>query len=434
MSRMDGDVPENGKEKSGSVSNDLSPRRSTKTLRAMKAPYAVKRITFNPSEANPGERLGERLKVRVPKLYKNEVLVPGSLALRFDIDLSGGHANNYLVQNVSRALVSQQVVNFWGTTLDDIVDYDIYKIFTDLFLPEETRGNMVAEGIQGKKLSQIRSDAGDKPTTGVDAENKLEKVYGKKYRINLDHQIVTDHDVFYPQALYNDLVFELVLAPADQVVKGSDAEKIKYKLTTIQLEYEMIRSEDLADEAKRVYESGKEFLYDHVSRSSVVRVGPSTELMNIKVDSQRRSMKAILLLFVKPYNAGTRDSEEYVFPDLKKVLVTINGSPNMLYNNGIEGEDAWRQASRFFMKQKHKPQHMTLQKFYSEDKFGLLIDLRSMASQEMHGSGTRLVNTTDGVQLEINRTRGKGPFNCHVFVISDAQFNIQNRQLDSVMY
>ena len=101
VQKMDGDVPENGKEKSGSVSYDLSPRQSTKTLLAMKAPYAVKRITFNPSEANPGERLG----VRVPKLSENEVLVPGSLALRFDIDLSGGHANNNLVQNVSRARV-----------------------------------------------------------------------------------------------------------------------------------------------------------------------------------------------------------------------------------------------------------------------------------------------------------------------------------------
>ena len=66
----------------------------------MKAPYSVKGITFNPSEANPGDTLD----VRVPKLNKNEALVPGSLALRFDIDLSGGHANNYLVQNVSRAL------------------------------------------------------------------------------------------------------------------------------------------------------------------------------------------------------------------------------------------------------------------------------------------------------------------------------------------
>ena len=246
-------------------------------------------------------------------------------------------------------------MKFGGTILDDIVNYDIYKIFADLFLPEETRENMVAEGIQSKNLSQIRSGAGDKPTSGVDDENKLEKVYGKKYRINLDLQILTDHGVFYPQALYTDLVFELVLAPADQVVKGSDATKLKYKLTNIQLEYEMIRSKDLADRATSIYESGKEFMYDHVRRSTVVKLDTSTDLMEINVNSQRRSMKGILLLFVKRYSAGARDSEEYAFPDLKKVLVTINGSPNMLYNNGIESEDAWRQASRFFMKEKNKP-------------------------------------------------------------------------------
>ena len=68
---------------------------------------------------------------------------------------------------------------------------------------------------------------------------------------------------------------------------------------------------------------------------------------------------------------------------------------------------------------------MPLQKPYAENKFGLLIDLRSMACPEMHGSGTRLVNTTDGVQLEIERdAKGSGTVNCYVFIISDAQFNI----------
>ena len=87
------------------------------------------------------------------------------------------------------------------------------------------------------------------------------------------------------------------------------------------------------------------------------------------------------------------------------------------------------------MKEKHKPQHMTLHKFYTKDKFGLLIDLCSMASQEMHGNCTRLVNTSDGVQLENKRdAKGSGTINCHVFIISDAQFNIVNRQLDSVQY
>ncbi|KAL9982942.1 hypothetical protein ACROYT_G005057 [Oculina patagonica] len=75
----------------------------------------------------------------------------------------------------------------------------------------------------------------------------------------------------------------------------------------------------------------------------------------------------------------------------------------MLYNNGIEGMDIWGEVKRFYMKEKNQTQHMTLQKFYTEDKFGLLIDLRSMADHSMHGSGTRLVNTKDGVQLELER-------------------------------
>ena len=413
-----------------SVPDNLRATHSEKTKNAMKATRSAKRITFNPSEANPGETLY----VHVPKLNENEVLVPGSLALRFDIDLSGGHANNFLVQNVSRALVRQMTVKFGGTILEETVDYDVYKTFSDLFLPGEKRDNMVPEGIQSEDLCKIRSGAGDAKTSGVDAEKKLNEVYGKKYRINLDHQILTDHGVFYPQALYNDLVFEVTLTPPEQVVKGSDAANLKYKLTNIQLEYEMIRSEDLAKEAADIYDSGKEFVYDHVSRAKVVPIARDTETrINIKVDAQRRSMKGILLLFVEPYTAGKRDSEKYIFPDLKKISVTINGSPNMLYNNGIESRNIWSEVSRFFMKEKYKPQHMTLEKFFTKNKFGLLIDLRTMASQEMHGSGTKLVNSTDGVQLEIERDlKGTKTVNCHVFVISDSQFNIYKKQLHSV--
>jgi len=64
-----------------------------------------------------------------------------------------------------------------------------------------------------------------------------------------------------------------------------------------------------------------------------------------------------------------------------------------------------------------------------------VIDMRSMAGQAMHGSGTRIVNSTDGVQLEIERSaKGSGKVNCHIFVISDSQFNIMDRKLESVQY
>jgi len=220
------------------------------------------------------------------------------------------------------------------------------------------------------------------------------------------------------------------------VVKGSEKTELKYKLSNIQLEYKMIRSKTLADEAKSVYSSGKEFAYDHVTRSKVETFKKGTDTrVDIKVDAQRRSLKAILLLFMEPYDGCARDSEKYVFPDLTKVSVTINGSPNMLYNNGIEGKDMWEEAERFFVKEKNKTDHMNFTKFYTDDKFGLVIDMLSMADQSMHGSGTRIVNSTDGVQLEIERkAEGSGNVNCHVFVVSDSQINIMDSQLESVQY
>ena len=231
-------------------------------------------------------------------------------------------------------------------------------------------------------------------------------------------------------------MFELKLAPASPVVRGSDPSKLVYKLVNIWLEYEMIHSKTLADEAGRVYTSGKEFAYDHINREEIVNFAKGTETrINLRVNPQRRSLKAILLLFVEPYTAGTRDSEKYINPNLTKVSVTVNGSPNKLYNNGFESMDIWEETRRFFSKNAQGAQHMNVEKFYTDNKFCLLIDLRSMAYHSMHGSGTRLVNTKDGVQLELERNAsGSGNVNCYVFVISDSQMNIMGQQLESVQY
>jgi len=129
----------------------------------------------------------------------------------------------------------------------------------DLFLSKEKRDGVFLERIQSEDLCKIRSGSGDKKTSDVDAENKLEEVYGKKYRIRLDHQILTDHGVFYPHALYNNLTLELNLAPASQVVQSSNTSQLTYTLKNIELEYETIHSVTLAKEAESVYNLGKEF-------------------------------------------------------------------------------------------------------------------------------------------------------------------------------
>ena len=373
------------------VQANLLPSHSVKTLGAMKAERTVKRITFNPTEANPGNTLY----VSVPKLHEEEVIVPGTLSLLFDLDLTGGHANNYLVQNVSTALIDHFVVKYAGTTIQDTNGYDIYEIFKDLFLSTDEREEMLLEGIQTTKLNKIHSNAGDKATSGADDENKLEGIYKNKYKINLDHQILTDHGAFYPQALYNDLTFELTLAPAAQVVRRSDASKLVCKLKNIQLEYEVIRSKSLADDVSSTYSYGKEFAYDYIMREQVVDLNRGTDgRLNIRVNPQRRSLKDLLLLFIVPYTAGTRDSEHYLNPDITKVSVTVNGSPNRVYNEGITGIDMWCEASQFFEPKKSGSPNINLTKYLANNKFGLFIDFRSMADTTMHGNGQRLVNTT----------------------------------------
>ena len=58
----------------------------------------------------------------------------------------------------------------------------------------------------------------------------------------------------------------------------------------------MIRSQTLADEAHSVYSSGKEFAYDHVNREKGVSLKRDSDTrINIKVDAQRRSLRAIQL-------------------------------------------------------------------------------------------------------------------------------------------
>ena len=57
----------------------------------------------------------------------------------------------------------------------------------------------------------------------------------------MDHEILKDHGVFLPRALSDELLFEL------NVVIGSDETQLAYELTNIQLEYEVIHSQELAD-------------------------------------------------------------------------------------------------------------------------------------------------------------------------------------------
>ena len=132
--------------------------------------------------------------------------------------------------------------------------------------------------------------------------------------------------------------------------------------------------------------------------------------------------------------AGALVSEKYINPDITKVSVTVNGSPIKIYNNGIDAKNLWLEISLYFQP-KEVPSKIDLIRFYADKKLRLFIDLRSMADTKMHGSGVRLVNTTDSVFLKIYRkVSGSGNVKCNVFIISVSQMNIMEKQLQSVQF
>jgi len=74
-------------------------------------------------------------------------------------------------------------------------------------------------------------------------------------------------------------------------------------------------------------------------------------------------------------------------------------------------------------------------KFLTE-KYALCLDLRPSIDARMHGNGVELKNTTDGLTIEIHRVAGSstGNLNLHVFLLQDAQLNIEVGKYHSVAF
>ena len=214
------------------TSEKINPNRIPREPFGLKAESTMNRITLNPSSASPGETLY----INIPKLSENLVIVPGSVSLLFDLDVDG-HANNTLVNNVGSNLVSRLRVLFGGETLQDTQRYDLFQTYHDLFLTDEEREDRLKQGISSENMRKLRTNAGDKKTQDVKAVT-LASVHNTKYRIPLNHPILNDHGVFYPKALDHHLIFEITLAPVNDIVVYSDTTKTpSYSIKNLELEY-----------------------------------------------------------------------------------------------------------------------------------------------------------------------------------------------------
>ena len=215
------------------VSEVLNPNKNPREAFGLKAEATLNRITLNPSFINPGETLY----VNIPKLAEGIVIVPSSVALNV-----AGHANNTLVNNVGRNLVTSLKVKFGGEILQDTQRYDLLQTYNDLFLSTEVREDRLKQSISSVNMRKLRTNAGDKVTSDT-GEVALALVHNTKYKIPLDHPVLNDHGVYYPKALPNHLMFELTFAPVADIVIYSDVtEAPSYTITNLELEYQVISS------------------------------------------------------------------------------------------------------------------------------------------------------------------------------------------------
>ena len=415
---------------SKTISEKIDPNRMPKQPFGLKAESTLHRTTFTPSSANPGEVLY----VNIPKLSGNNVIVPNSVRLAFDFVIVGGEANDTVVNNLGRNLVSNFKVLLGGETLQDTVRYDLFTTYHDSFLSKDERTKRIRQGISSENMRKLRTGAGDAVTSDP-GQVSLGKIYGKRHHIPINHPILDDHGVFRPISLRETLKFEITLAPAFNILVSSDASKGQsYKLNNLELEYTSISSDYLAQEAAAAYNSGKGFFYENVQLHKTFELDKATSsVINEHINVPRRSMSGILCLFNDAITAGTRDAEKFVNPAMLSVAINMDGLPNKLYSQNMQMTDFYES-----MMKRMEPLGGDMiypSNFYTGGRFGLWIDLRTFPDPEIHGGGFALDSTCDGVKLEIRRKAGgSGKVTCYIFIVSDAIAEVMNGGLSSIKY
>ena len=124
---------------------------------------------------------------------------------------------------------------------------------------------------------------------------------------------------------------------------------------------------------------------------------------------------------------------EFIYPNITDVKVTIEGVPNMVYSQGVGKEYLYKEATRFFGSELTKDSYLNVESFY-KDKFALVIDLRATRDAEASGQGKEIVNTQNGVLLEIKKKAYSSDLVCSLFVISYGLINFINNGLQNIQY
>ena len=422
--------------------------RKLNPYRRLREPLGVKGIrqsvvvTNNPSTIDQNQQL----LVRFPNLGAHDVIVPGTARLAFRITLVSTDANRSVVQNLGRAVVKKTTIRISGNEVMSIDDSDVYNCYLDLWKTDKERDNAYYQGIDTSKdrnVTKRRIGAGDKASNTKD--DAIAKAFGNRFYIPLDFELLESHMPFYQSAFGDRLEYELTFNNYSQVIRATGDANASYAIEGISLEFDMVTQVELANQIRVQYAGRLAILYDRILRHRKISYDKSDTLWNINLNVPARSMRGVLMLFKEPENAFNRNSEDFYNPKITKIEVTVEGIPNQLYSQGMLAYQQWGEARKFFAGGKRQPEtamvakdlelaSVDLGKFLTEE-FALWLDLRTTDDDQLHGNGRRVENTSEGITIQISKeAEAQGALDVYLYVVMDAQLNIENGRFVNALY
>ena len=425
------------------VRDKLNPQRSYMKGFALKdlCQHIIK--TNNPSTIGPGELLT----IRFPDLKENQVIIPSTTKLTFNISLVGTDVNRTLVGNLGRNIIRKLIVKLEGNEIISTDDYDILYSYYDCWKCKTEWLNAVFQGIidadsQTENAIKHRINSGDKANNAKD--QTVASIYDNRFCIPLDFKILESSLPLYQYGLGSHLTYELTFADYSDVIKATDSDAT-YTISNINLEFDTIVNASLASQIRTEYMKSS-ILYDRILRARIIPLNNSDTSFSVDINSPSKSLKGVLLIFTKERSTTkfTSDTEEFFNPKITKVEVTVEGVPNELYAQNMEYRHQCDEIVKHFAEgwlkeagtiQKDLQLHNINIASYYTNKYALWLDFRTTDDNRLHGSGRRLENTSEGIRLQITKEAGAlAKLSCYLDIYQDAQINISDAQFLNVVY
>jgi hypothetical protein len=409
-----------------SYGNKLDPYRQTLT----KGHKGDRQYVIVPNIPTTSAVPGQLVIVNAPDLERDVVITPGKMFISFNITLtSTTDTARSIVYNLGKAIVKQFIVKLGGREVINVSAWDCLACYRDLWLSTTERANMSKFGLSPTvNTNNIRVGSSAANNT-VQPDASIARVYGNKFYIPLDFELLTTQMPHYNTGLVDKLSFELTFNDAGRVIVSTDT-NATYTVSNLSLEYEYVKNPGLALAVHNRYMSGYSLLYNRPLMFMMRQVFQSDTVWNFNINSPAKSLKGLLLLFDNSTNYA-RNVESWFNPQITNVTVTIEGVPNQLYAQGLQPFAMWDEAARLMSRESSKDFDLTSinEGSFTQNMFALALDFRSTEDNTLHGSGRKIADGQQGITLQIQKTAtmtgtNAGPMNCYIFMIMDAKLFI----------